>query len=592
MAQYENLHLSADVGSFRLLEFDSSSDGPCSDETTIYTKMANYDCHNAPKYEALSYTWSSHHDELATIKLNGCSILVTKNLFEALRQLRLNQVENCKSESKLWVDAICISQADDAEKSQQVLLMRDIYANASRVIAWIGKPDSLSSLAFDTLERFAADDGTLVGSATYQKTLDIAEERTAAIKLLIERSYFERVWVIQELVVARRATIFCGPLSMAFDKFYLAVERMTGSGFYPLSATTKNITYLGDWRSYYLEMATPGKREERDGMLGLSLFMDARDRKATNLRDKIYSLRAIAYNDLASGIKIDYSHDNSVERVYTDFTKLVLNICPDLRILSAVIGRHRANTTLLLPSWVPDWSQPKYGGGMLNRYLYRFRPGSWFRAGGPRKPRVTIAEDSDTLFLEGIRLDTVSRVIPIKSILMAKDESCAVTEAILQQLAGQLGSLDNYPFTSEPFWIAFFRTLTADRTALSPRIREEYRAKFLTTSTAWKLDHEALEQNLPANAWAEISKGIAIIIEDKDMFLTEQGYLGLGHEGFQVGDVVCVFTGGEVPFLLRECDTPRSEVCRLLSECYIHGVMDGEAMQGLQSEPVERFEIV
>jgi len=266
MAEYEKLPLSADVASsFRLLEFDPSSNGLHGDETTIDTKMANYDCHNAPEYEALSYTWSSHHDGLAKIKLNGYSISVTKNLFEALKKLPLNQVENCKSESKLWVDAICINQGNDAEKSHQVLLMRDIYANASRVIAWIGKPDSLSGLAFDTLERFAADDGTRDGSATYQKILDRAEERRAAIKLLIERSYFERVWVIQELVVAKSATIFCGSLSMAFDKFYLAVERMTGSGFYPLLAATMNITYLGDWRSYYLERATPGRREGREG---------------------------------------------------------------------------------------------------------------------------------------------------------------------------------------------------------------------------------------------------------------------------------------------------------------------------------------
>jgi hypothetical protein len=74
------------------------------------------------------------------------------------------------------VNAVCINQGNDAEKSHQVLLMTDIYANASRVIAWIGKPGSLSGLAFDTLERFAADDGTLDGSVTYQKILDRAEE--------------------------------------------------------------------------------------------------------------------------------------------------------------------------------------------------------------------------------------------------------------------------------------------------------------------------------------------------------------------------------------------------------------------------------
>jgi hypothetical protein len=131
--------------------------------------------------------------------------------------------------------------------------------------------------------------------------------------------------------------------------------------------------------------------------------------------------------------------------------------------------------------------------------------------------------------------------------LMAKGESCAVTEAILQGLAGQLVSLENYPFTREPFWTAFFRTLTADRTALLLRIREDYRVKFMITSIGWKLNHEEVEQSLPIKAWAEVSKGIATIIEDNDIFLTERGYLGLGHEGL-IGDVVCIFTGVKALF--------------------------------------------
>ena len=496
MAEYENLTLSVDVASFRLLEFDSSSDEASSDEEAlINVTLANYDSHDAPEYEALSYTWGSQHDGLAKIKLNGHLISVTNNLFEALKQLRLDRVKKGTSESKLWIDAICINQGDDVEKSHQVLLMRDIYANATRVLAWIGKPDSLSGLAFDTLTRFAAHDGTPNGSAC-QNILDTAaEERRAAIKLLIERSYFERVWVIQELVVAKIATIFCGSFSMAFDDFHLAVERMTGSGFYQLSTATTNITYLGDWRSHYLEIVTSGRREEREEILGWRLFVDSRDRKATDLRDKIYSLSGIAYEELAAGIKVDYSHDNPVERVYTDFTKLVLNSRPNLRVLSAVIGPRRADSMLLLPSWVPDWSQPKYGGGILNRYL-RFKPRSIFRAGGPGKPRVIVAEDSDTLCLEGVRLDVVNRLIPIKSILMAKDGRCVVTEALLRELAAQLISLENYPFTGEPCWIEFFRTLSAGRTALSPRIKEEYRAKFLVAFTDWKLNHGEMEQSL------------------------------------------------------------------------------------------------
>jgi hypothetical protein len=65
----------------------------------------------------------------------------------------------------------------------------------------------------------------------------------------------------------------------------------------------------------------------------------------------------------------------------------------------------------------------------------------------------------------------------------------------------------------------------------------------------WKLDEG---QKLPATAWAEVSKTIEQIIEPKHLFVTTKEYLGLSQEGFKVGDVVCIFLGGEVPFLLIE----------------------------------------
>ena len=582
MGIYENLPLSINRLSFRLLELDLDSDAASADEATVHATMDAYDCQNAPEYEALSYTWGTQ-DGSTKIRLNGQWFPVTSNLLAALQQVRLIQGEKGDSKRKLWIDAICINQSDNLEKSQQVMQMKDIYANASKVLMWIGKPDNLSSIAFDTLERFAADDGTRDGSATYRDIWVTVEERRAAIQLFIKRSYFERVWIIQEVVVAKNATVFCGSFSLAFDMLNVAVQRMTGSGFYPFSTATSNVTYLGIWRRYVLEMAAPDREENLD----LRLVMDSRDRSATNLRDKIYSLRGIANSALAAGITVDYN--KSVEQVYTDYAKHQLNIRPDLLVLSAVIRRHRTMASLQLPSWVPDWSQPNYGGGVLNRY-YRFKPTSFFRAAGATKPRVALLGYSDTICLEGMRLDTVEHVIPIKSIVMAKDEKSAfVTEKRLRQMAAEVISLETYPFTGEPFWTAFFRTLTADRSALSPRINEEYRAQFLTAFRDWNLNDDGMAQNLPTIAWDEVSKTIGTILEDKDMFLTTRGYLGLGHEGFRVGDVVCIFSGGEVPFLLRQAKPPRNGVFQFLSECYVHGVMDGEAMNNPESNHLEPF---
>jgi hypothetical protein len=83
-------------------------------------------------YEALSYTWGSKHTT-DTILLDGKPFLVTSNLNDALRRLR-----HPDESRTLWVDAICINQQDNTERSQQVGLMRRIYNQASKVVIWLG----------------------------------------------------------------------------------------------------------------------------------------------------------------------------------------------------------------------------------------------------------------------------------------------------------------------------------------------------------------------------------------------------------------------------------------------------------------------
>jgi len=570
MSLYKSLPLCSDGSWFRLLEFDFELTGAYPNEITIHATMDIYNVGNAPQYKALSYNWGSH-DGSSKIKVNGTLILVTPNLLAALQQLYLNQSRNGKS--KLWIDAICINQSDNREKNHQVMRMKEIYTNAVEVIVWIGKLDNLSSIAFDTLERFSIYDSTQDGSATYKDILDTIEERRTAVQYLMERPYFGRVWVIQEVVVAKNATIHCGTFMIDFELLHLATMRMTSSRFFPFSISAQNLIHLGHWRRSFRELDAAGREENLD----LRIFMDSRDRDATNLSDKVFSLRGIANDSLAEGIAIDYG--KSTERVYTEFAKNMLNVRPYLRVLSSVVIQHRTMSSLYLPSWVPDWSQQVHLGCILNRY-YRFDPQKLFCAAGATTPRVTVSKSSDTIGVEGIRLDTVSRIIPVMSLLKAKDEnSISVTEASLREIAAEITPLETYPFTGEPFWKAFFRTLTTDRMAFSSRIDEDYRTKFLSSFTDWKLNEG---QNLHSEAWNEVSKTIGDIIEYKDMFLTTQGYLGLSQEGFQVSDIVCIFLGGEVPFLLRESTSASGGRFQFLSECYVHGVMDGEALSNLE----------
>ena len=88
-------------------------------------------------YEALSYVWGSSK-VLRLMFVHGHVFRITANLDTALRHLRHEtQVRS------LWIDAICINQKDNKEKSSQVNQMRHVYAKASRVLVWLGPGDEI-----------------------------------------------------------------------------------------------------------------------------------------------------------------------------------------------------------------------------------------------------------------------------------------------------------------------------------------------------------------------------------------------------------------------------------------------------------------
>jgi len=106
-----------------------------------------------PAYEALSYVWGSEEDpSTVAIDLNRHSsvIAITRSLNVALRYLRYK----CKPRS-VWVDALCINQSDNYEKSIQVANMGQMFARARRTIAWLGSGQCGSSKGMELLREIA-----------------------------------------------------------------------------------------------------------------------------------------------------------------------------------------------------------------------------------------------------------------------------------------------------------------------------------------------------------------------------------------------------------------------------------------------------
>ncbi len=101
-----------------------------------------------PQYTALSYVWGNP-ERTRVIVVDGLSVRIPRNLFDALIALR-----PVKDLVTIWIDFLCINQADNAEKSWQIELMKDIYSQAEEVLAWLGLLDATSERTIKYLDTF------------------------------------------------------------------------------------------------------------------------------------------------------------------------------------------------------------------------------------------------------------------------------------------------------------------------------------------------------------------------------------------------------------------------------------------------------
>ncbi|KAF2856836.1 HET-domain-containing protein, partial [Plenodomus tracheiphilus IPT5] len=175
------------AGGIRLMQLFP---GKHDDELVCQIYQANLD--DYPMYEAISYTWA---DESGCRKLSGklyCPdryLPITVNCDRALRRVRHPGFRR-----HVWIDSVCIQQSNDQERSHQVSSMNNIYARASQVLIYAGESLPSSDRILDRLgntRRSCVEDD----SSLYQQDL----------QRLVERPWFHRVWIIQEVVLAKRA---------------------------------------------------------------------------------------------------------------------------------------------------------------------------------------------------------------------------------------------------------------------------------------------------------------------------------------------------------------------------------------------------
>ncbi|OCK97465.1 HET-domain-containing protein, partial [Cenococcum geophilum 1.58] len=162
-------------------------------------------------YEALSYLWGDPKETLP-ISIDKHNLPVTVNLHAALSCLRDRRFERI-----IWVDAVCINQANEIEKGHQLHSMVKIYGQANRVIVWLGEAADNSDQALEDI-RVAAED-KFTNSSNNEKS-------QKAILKLLERPWFRRTWIFQEIAAARYVLIMCGSTTIDGYAFCLGLKSL------------------------------------------------------------------------------------------------------------------------------------------------------------------------------------------------------------------------------------------------------------------------------------------------------------------------------------------------------------------------------
>lgn len=298
-------------------------------------------CGDAPQwryswgdYVALSYAWGDVTNT-RDITVNGHRIAVGANLEGALRVLRHKQP--IRAGYKIWVDALCINQGDTVERGQEVKRMGKIYKHARNVVIWLGSEGEDSDKAMDLIRTLSNASTTgedkALGTALRQKPGLLGQGCWRALSQLLDRPYWDRLWVLQEIALGEgRTSILCGRQAVTWRELYDAtysfgthnvdvmfslIDRERKEASLPPSGLKRNkLIHLNT------EQSVQAGRVKAQIMCMLDL---GRKSLATDPRDKVYGLLAMMEASVTDRIVPDYNA--TAAQVFTDFAKAFIVAC-------------------------------------------------------------------------------------------------------------------------------------------------------------------------------------------------------------------------------------------------------------------------
>ena len=451
------------AGRFRLLHLQPGSD---KDQLCFELHVAAFE--DEPEYEAISYCWGEVIPS-CNIVCNGTRLPVTKNAADALWHFRLpNRVR------VLWMDAVCIDQQNKQEKSEQVTDMYRIYGGSRHTLAFAGNagPHDQSLFAFladfqsivhkdiiaqvraaglhernsrvkaaiegaddwvawgylylcmqNIWEKDAADDqhglkefwlpparlNNAVAREHVQKKIRFGTG--VALRKLCQRAYFRRAWVMQELTISSRSTLYIGNNHMLWDDFsamlwIIALNTESIQGLRPAASPI----FMMKHRRVSGEINT----EIEGGLSVLEAALLSCGLDAHKPVDKIYAMRNLGTEDSAREIPVDYKEHSLATYLRLGRSVVVDDVRKKAGRLAFALPflKYTDNhESWPLPSWVPDFDALTVGDIHSMALYAAFHASKDFE---DLKAAYLLPTDPNVLVVRGVLTDIITSISDVK----------------------------------------------------------------------------------------------------------------------------------------------------------------------------------
>lgn len=610
-------------GEIRMIVVLPSSDR----DAPLEAHFAHEPLYGDAAYHCLSYTWGSN-ERSCSMLLNGQIMRITYNLDKALRAFRRKDNQGTIT---VWADAICIDQENIPEKSRQVPRMHAIYERSDCVVIWLGTRDEDTERAMSLVKNITGEGLGILeeepnerGFFELKRSPEMARSWASLFRVLQKR-YFTRAWVIQEIAASSAPTVFCGDEMCHWDDFHEAalfllfrfksVQELWEK--FPENAPTSDEVIHTDLSlvhnlAYIRRVTRNGKP-----LSFLSLAFLTRYADCVDPRDKIYSITNISRDWKDLGIRANYF--KSVAQVYIELVKAYVRTHKSLDIICAAQYPSKDND---IPSWCPDWRQNIGVLSFVRNHAVPMKPFKqmdddeldmdkpiYNASRGMEAIAVDFYFEDTTLVCGGIKADTIAHVVHLREGLKTWYRTA------LKHLVGvtrpQPGVENPPPLSVEQVDSEFWSAMVGDTTSSFESDFSDAYAQTLMNSTQASGQQQTGPSTSPpktdestenddtmssirirrrpvpdpfpsSNSSSQTSpneqkpppRHTHQQTQSRCLIITSQGFLGLASLGVQPGMDLCILIGCSVPVVLAAHENHH----HFRGDAYVQGWMRGEVL--------------